>query len=207
MSDEKPIGVYVAMNAVMAEIAQIGIQKNHKNKNQGYSFRGIDDVYNALAPIMAKHHLLAIPRFLSCNVEDRTSKSGSLQIHTRVSMELDFICSDDGSLHTAVGIGENIDSSDKSTNKAMTAAYKYMLFQSFCIPVKGTPDADEDSPELAPDTREQDWIDGLANIDDVAAYDIYKAKMLEVFDPAIPKQIKLAFAHRLAALKGVPHGN
>ena len=43
-----------------------------------------------------------------------------------------------------------MDSADKSTNKAMSAAYKYAAFQTFCIPVEGTPDADADTPEVSP---------------------------------------------------------
>ena len=45
--------VYQLIAAVSAEIAQDGISKSRKNQQQGYSFRGIDDVYNALAPVMA----------------------------------------------------------------------------------------------------------------------------------------------------------
>jgi hypothetical protein len=41
-----------------------------------------------------------------------------------------------------------MDSSDKSTNKAMSAAYKYVAFQAFAIPVEGTPDADEVAHEI-----------------------------------------------------------
>jgi hypothetical protein len=39
-------------------------------------------------------------------------------------------------------IGEAMDSGDKSSNKAMSAAYKYAAFQAFCIPTEGDNDAD-----------------------------------------------------------------
>ena len=53
------LGVYKAINAVQAELAAVGgISKDRKNIQQNYSFRGIDDVYNTLAPILAKHKLL-----------------------------------------------------------------------------------------------------------------------------------------------------
>ena len=47
--------VYQCINAVAAEIAREGIAKGRRNQQQGYNFRGIDDVYNALAPVIAKH--------------------------------------------------------------------------------------------------------------------------------------------------------
>lgn len=47
--------IYKAINAIQGELAKIGISKGRKNKEQGYSFRGIDDVYGALAPLLARY--------------------------------------------------------------------------------------------------------------------------------------------------------
>ena len=44
--------------------------------------------------------------------------------------------------------GEAMDSADKSTNKAMSAAYKYMCLQVFCIPTEGDNDADGTTPDM-----------------------------------------------------------
>jgi hypothetical protein len=46
--------------------------------------------------------------------------------------------------------GEAMDSSDKSTNKAEAAAFKYACFQAFCIPTEADNDADAHTPEPAP---------------------------------------------------------
>src|SRR5690606_19364534 len=46
--------------------------------------------------------------------------------------------------------GEAMDSADKATNKAMSAAYKYAAFQTFCIPTEGDNDADATTHEVAP---------------------------------------------------------
>jgi hypothetical protein len=43
-----------------------------------------------------------------------------------------------------------MDSADKATNKAMSAAYKYAAMQAFCIPTSGDNDADATSHEVAP---------------------------------------------------------
>jgi hypothetical protein len=46
--------------------------------------------------------------------------------------------------------GEAMDSADKATNKAMSAAYKYAAFLAFCIPTEGDNDADATTHEPAP---------------------------------------------------------
>ena len=43
-----------------------------------------------------------------------------------------------------------MDSADKATNKAMSAAYKYAAIQAFCIPTEGDNDADATTHEVAP---------------------------------------------------------
>jgi hypothetical protein len=134
--------VYQLIAAVSAEIAQDGISKSRKNQQQGYSFRGIDDVYNALAPVMAKHGLVIMPRILSRELTERASAKGGVLFSVVVEAEFDFVSSHDGSKHTVKTYGEAMDSADKATNKAMSAAYKYAAFQTFCIPTEGDNDAD-----------------------------------------------------------------
>lgn len=141
--------VYACIAAVSAEIAQTGIAKDRKNAQQGYQFRGIDDVYNALAPILAKHKLVILPRILNRVLVERESKAGGSLFNVTVEAEFDFVSAVDGSAHTARTFGEAMDSADKATNKAMSAAYKYAAFQTFCIPTEGDNDADAHTPEPA----------------------------------------------------------
>lgn len=142
--------VYQAINAVQSELASIGISKSSRNnQGAGYNFRGIDAVYNVLSSIMAKHGLCIIPRMLSRSCEERTSKSGGALFYVTVEAEFDLVSAEDGSKHTARTFGEAMDSSDKATNKAMSAAYKYMAFQTFAIPTEGDNDADSHTHEVA----------------------------------------------------------
>lgn len=134
--------VYQAIAAVMEDVGREGIAKDRKNQQQGYSFRGIDDVYNALAPILARHHLIIVPRVLSREKTERDTQKGGVLFYVVVHVEFDIICSVDGSRITAATYGEAMDSADKATNKAMSAAYKYMAMQTFCIPTEGDNDAD-----------------------------------------------------------------
>ena len=140
--------VYAAINAVQRALSHTGIVKNRRNtQGSGYNFRGIDDVYNAIAPLLAEHGLCIVPRFTARTCEERQSKAGGALFYVTVEAEFDFISSEDGSKHTARTFGEAMDSGDKATNKAMSAAYKYAAFQTFAIPTEGNPDADAETHE------------------------------------------------------------
>ena len=147
--------VYKAIAAVMAELSKEGIAKDRKNSAQGYNFRGIDDVYQALSGLLAKKNLVIIPRVLSRLLEERETKNGGRMAYSFVDVEFDLVSAIDGSKHTARVAGEGMDSADKSTNKAMSAAYKYMAFMVFCIPTEGDNDADGHTPEVKPSQSRQ----------------------------------------------------
>lgn len=141
--------VLQAISAVMTDLAREGIGKDRKNEAQGYKFRGIDDVYNALAPILARNHLVITPRCLTRSKEMIPTKSGGSMFYVNVDMEFTLASAIDGSTTLAQMFGEAMDSGDKATNKAMSAAYKYMAMQEFCIPTEGDNDADANTHQLA----------------------------------------------------------
>ena len=141
--------VYKAINAVQSELAILGITKNRRNsQGSGYNFRGIDGVYNTIAPLLSKHGLCILPRVLSRECIERISKSGGGLFYVTVDAEFDFVCAEDGSKHTVKTFGEAMDSGDKATNKAMSAAYKYACFQAFSIPTEADNDADAHTHEI-----------------------------------------------------------
>jgi hypothetical protein len=144
---QKTLAVYQAINAVQAAMNKEGISKGRKNQQQGYAFRGIDDCYAAVAPHLAENKLCIIPRYVSRSVIEHESKSGNALFYVTVEGEFDFVSAVDGSKHTARMFGEAMDSADKATNKAASAAFKYLLLQTFCIPTEGDNDADASTPE------------------------------------------------------------
>ena len=145
-------GVYVAINRVQAALAECGITKD-RTANQGgggsYKYRGIDEVYNALSPLLAKHGLCILPRVLSRSVTERLSGNGKTLFYVVVEVEFDFVAVSDGSKHVVKTFGEAMDSGDKATNKAMSAAYKYAAFQAFAIPTEGDNDADATTHDVS----------------------------------------------------------
>lgn len=141
--------VYKAISAILTEMSEQGISKDSKNKAQGWKFRGIDAVYNALAPLLAKYDLIILPRIKNRTVCERQTKNGGVVFYVTVEADFDFISSKDGSKHTVTTIGEAMDSGDKATNKAMSIALKYAAFQSFFIPTDiNTDDPDSNSYEI-----------------------------------------------------------
>ena len=142
--------VYAAINAVQADLAKVGITKDRRNtQGSGYNFRGIDDVYNTIAPLLATHKLCILPRVLRREVVERVSQKGGALFYVTVEAEFDFVSAADGSKHTVKTFGEAMDSGDKATNKAMSAAYKYAAFQAFSIPTEADNDADAHTHEVA----------------------------------------------------------
>lgn len=142
------MSVYKAINAVQAELAKSGIAKDSENTFDRYKFRGIDAVYNHLAPLLAKHGLCILPRMMTRTCEERSSQKGGALFYVTVEAEFDFVCAEDGSKHTIRTFGEAMDRGDKATNKAMSAAYKYAAFQAFAIPTEGDNDADATTHEV-----------------------------------------------------------
>jgi hypothetical protein len=146
--------IYEAINNVMAEIGAIGKEK--KNEQQGFMYRGIDDVMNALQPALVKHKVFIVPEVTSEERSERVTekvyqgqKKESVLFFTRLGVTYKFFTID-GSFIEAKVIGEAMDSGDKATNKAMSIAYKYACFQVFCIPTDEMVDPDADIHEPAP---------------------------------------------------------
>jgi hypothetical protein len=150
MSEGK-FGVYEAISKITGALASDGgIKKDRQGAGLNYKFRGIDDAYNALAPLLAEHSLVVLPRIIERQHEERQTKSGSSMNWVTVTAEFDLVSAVDGSSHTVRTYGEAMDTSDKATNKAMSAAYKTMAFMAFAIPVKGDNDTENSHHEPEP---------------------------------------------------------
>ena len=118
----------------MGEIACVG--KNGRNKEQGYSFRSIDDFYDAVQPAMVKHKVFITPTILVHERETRTTKSGSTLMTTLTKVRFK-LWTEDGSFVEADALGEGADSGDKSANKSAACAIKYLFMQVFAVRVHG----------------------------------------------------------------------
>ena len=144
--------IYAAISAAMADISAIG--KDKYNQQQGFKFRGIDDVMNALKPILTKNKIFTVPQVLEQTREIKvTAKGGELR-YSLLKIAFRFYATD-GSFVEAVTLGEGMDSGDKASNKAMAIAYKYALFQVFCIPTEEMTDPDGESYETKHEVKHE----------------------------------------------------
>jgi hypothetical protein len=139
--------IYSRIAACIAEIGAVG--KDHRNQQQGYSFRAIDDFYNALQPVLARNRVFITPTILEHKREERTTKSGGILMTTLAHVRF-RVWTEDGSFIEADALGEGSDSGDKSANKSASQALKYLFMQVFCVRVSGeSGDTENESPAYA----------------------------------------------------------
>lgn len=146
--------VYQAICEVKQELDRHGgITKDREAPAGGgkYAFRGIDDMYNVLCGLTARHGLVMIPRVVGePRIDYQQTQKGALQTHVFLVVEVDFVSAVDGSQHTGRFVGEALDVSDKAANKATSAAFKYAHLTAFQIPTHGEEDTEAHHYELAP---------------------------------------------------------
>jgi hypothetical protein len=139
-----------AMGAVGA------VSKGRKNQQQGYAFRGIDDVMAHVQPVLAEFGVVCVARVIERERETGVTKSGGSMHSVRLLVEHTFYA-EDGSSVVCTTLGEAMDSGDKASNKAMSAALKYALTETLMIPTyEAERDTEDSSPEMvAPQMQEK----------------------------------------------------
>ena len=134
--------IHQSILKVSAAIGAIGKDKRADITTQkgtfSYQFRGIDDVLDALHPAL-----------IECQVTITPQVQAVLPINDGVLLTIDYVI---GNVHgetiVATFVGEGRDRGDKAAQKAQSNAYKYMAFQTFCIPVDVS---DSDSNQYTPE--------------------------------------------------------
>ena len=145
--EKKGPAIYGKMLAVKKAIGFVG--KDQKNTGQGWKFRGIDDLINALHPILNEHGVGILPAVVQHSEPKfiTNEKSGKTSKNTQVTIKYTFFA-EDGSTVDVVMPAEGVDPGDKGTNKALSAAFKYALIQAFCVPTKDMAEADSENANV-----------------------------------------------------------
>ena len=144
--------IYGLIAKAMGKVGTIG--KDSVNKQQNYKFRGIDAVYNALNPVMSELGLFVTPEILEHRREERESVNFFDGKEKKTILKYSILTirytmyAPDGSNVSCVVVGEGMDSGDKASNKAMSVAMKYAMFQMFMIPTEELVDPDAESHEV-----------------------------------------------------------
>lgn len=171
-----PLTIYEALTRAKNRIGIIG--KGDRNKEQNYSFRGIDSILNRAGPILTELGVVISPKHRVISDTPITSRSGTPGYRVVIESRWEFAISL-GSFVTARTIGEAIDYSDKAFNKAQTQSFKNALAQVLSIPT-GEPDPDSESPERGPDrTPVRTTADEiLRSLTDTHGFELEKARSL-----------------------------
>ena len=136
--------IYAKMANILKETK--AITKSEKNQQQGFKFRGIDNVMNELHELFAKNDVFILQEVQDFTVDARPTAKGGTLFYTRAKIKFRYTTTD-GSFVETVNVGEAMDSGDKGMNKAMSIALKYSLLQMFLIPTEEQKDPDDTTPE------------------------------------------------------------
>lgn len=135
--------IYKQMSLVLAEIGPIG--KNHKNAQQGFAYRRIDDFYNHLHGAFARHGIFCAPQIIGRERLEHGQTKGGAKIYRIINHFRFRFYAEDGSYVESEADGEAMDSGDKCTSKASSMAIKYALMQTFLVATADLVDGDDES--------------------------------------------------------------
>lgn len=139
--------IYGSMQEVFNSLSRVGIAKD--KEGYGYKFRGIDDFYETLSPLLSKNNVILRIDQNDLSTERTLTKnrSGKDVYATQASLKIsvEFISSIDGSSITSYCYGASLDNGDKSIAQASSFAFKDLLQKTFCVPFKGDRDPDSNT--------------------------------------------------------------
>jgi hypothetical protein len=200
--------VYKSMHEVMAAVAESGIAKSRRNKEQAFNFRGVDEAFMAFAPLLVKHSLLVIPSFSNLRVKRRPTAKGGVTYSAKLEGTFTFTSVIDGS-QQVVGpfFGEANDGQDKAVSKASSVAERNMFFYTFVAPHEPAIGGDPDGQGEDDNDVDASWIKAAESQTDYGAYKSLKVKMIEAYFGdvnRIPQAVREAFNYAAERLKPKP---
>lgn len=134
---------------ILAITGKVGHQqKTGRNSVQGYGFIEQAAVVAAIRPLLEAYGVVILPAVSGRTIERFVNAKGNTSVHVNVTMKFTVMNADAEKdlWEFEWDAGEAIDTSDKATNKAVTAAHKSFLMKLFNISDKE--DADIESPEV-----------------------------------------------------------
>ena len=195
MTETTALPIAQAMGAIMKEVGAIA--KKDKNTSQGFNFRGIDSVVNAVSPALQKHGVIVVPtveEYEYSTVE--IGRNRTAMGHVKVKVTYTFIGANSDAIKATV-VGEAMDSGDKATAKAMSVAFRTALLQTLSLPTD-EPDPDsqsyERSEKVVVDTKALALaISNASDLDGLAKLGAYITKYKDAIEPAILETLRISF--------------
>jgi hypothetical protein len=184
---------------VKRDIGAVG--KGDRNSQQGFNFRGIDSVLNAVSGPLIKHGVLVYPRLQSLDKGTVTTSGGKTMNTVVVTVE--YMFTDGKDRISVVAPGEAFDSGDKCVAKAMSVAYRTALIQALSLPTD-EPDPDHDIYDAQPKVSQLSDDDLLAAINAETDVDNLKAMWPAQGLAQRPAHLQAAMTKRAADLQAEP---
>lgn len=136
LPDWKDISVHLAWNRVMEDVRSIA--KGDRVTEGGgpkYNYRGIDRVLNAVGPALRRHGVSIWPMAVDADYDKIQSRQGSSMRQCSVVVTYQ-VFGPQGDSITVASPGEAFDSSDKSTTKANSVAFRNLLIVALALPTQ-----------------------------------------------------------------------
>jgi hypothetical protein len=170
--------IYAKLAAVMAELPAVG--KDSVNTQQGWNFRGVDAVVNAISPALRTHGVIVVPEVRKATYRDTTTAGRDPRPTREVTVEVAYtFYAEDGSSVTAIVPGESLDQSDKGSAKAMSVAFRIALLQVFALPTS------EPDPDASYHTRSGETV---------MTGTVAKIALTSILEGDTPEQYRTAWA-------------
>ena len=184
-----------ALTEVMKEVGAVG--KKDRNASQGFNFRGIDAIVNAVSPALQKYGVIVVP-----SVEDyeyssvEIGKNRTVMGHVKLKVSYTFIGASGDAIKATV-VGEAMDSGDKATAKAMSVAFRTALLQTLSLQTD-EPDPDsqsyERSEKFVVDTKALAVaISNAPDLEELAKLGAYITKYKDAIEPTILESLRISF--------------
>jgi hypothetical protein len=138
---DKKISAAESIQAVMEKVQAVA--KKERNSAQGFNFRGIDAVVNAIAPALREVGGVIVPTVLKKHYDRGVTSRGTPTVEAFITVAFDWYGTDGGAPIRGVVAAEAMDTSDKATAKAMSVALRTYLLQTLMLPTdEKDPDAE-----------------------------------------------------------------
>lgn len=133
---------------VMASVDRVA--KTGHNATFNYDFVREADVTEAIRKELAARKVIVVPFLESTGTRTMQTRSGTMEITLALYRFTFYDGESDEKIEARVQ-GEGMDGQDKGSNKALTAALKYLLLKTFLIPTGDDTESDvHEAPKPAP---------------------------------------------------------
>lgn len=178
---QKELNLAAKIASVSGELVAIPKVK-HKESTVAYAFRSIDEVMNAINPLLEKYKLVISIKVIDRKVTPVTSAKGTPGFAAEVLIDLNV--TDGIETVTTQEWALSVDYSDKAPTQAMSMAYKYALIRMFVVTTKDiiANDADMRDVEIGTLNKEPAKKEDVTYLKNTFLAELEKRGMLAEFN-------------------------